>query len=77
MYVAASVEKVFTLDDGTQFDIVVNLAAETKYGQSDEVCGLDCISLSDNSFTETIRFYIYARFIMRKSINYQLYVCVR
>ncbi|KAJ1551378.1 hypothetical protein HK405_014631, partial [Cladochytrium tenue] len=33
----AAVEKVFTLEDGSQFDYVFNLAAETKYGQSEEV----------------------------------------
>jgi len=33
----ASVAKVFTLDDGAEFDYVINLAAETKYGQSDKV----------------------------------------
>lgn len=32
----ASCERVFADDDGP-FDIVYNLAAETKYGQSDEV----------------------------------------
>lgn len=32
-----SVEKAFTRDDGKQFDIVFNLAAETKYGQAPEV----------------------------------------
>ncbi|KAJ3310706.1 hypothetical protein HDU76_003310 [Blyttiomyces sp. JEL0837] len=34
---AATVEKVFTLDDGSQFDYVFNLAAETRYGQTEEV----------------------------------------
>jgi nucleoside-diphosphate-sugar epimerase len=33
----ASAEKSFTRDDGKQFDYVFNLAAETKYGQSEEV----------------------------------------
>jgi len=33
----ASVAKVFNLDDGEEFDYVINLAAETKYGQSDKV----------------------------------------
>ncbi|KNC98418.1 NAD-dependent epimerase/dehydratase [Spizellomyces punctatus DAOM BR117] len=33
----AAVEKIFTRDDGKEFDYVFNLAAETKYGQSDEV----------------------------------------
>lgn len=32
----ASAEKAFTDPEGS-YDIVVNLAAETKYGQSDEV----------------------------------------
>ncbi|KAJ3323718.1 hypothetical protein HDV06_001448 [Boothiomyces sp. JEL0866] len=34
---AAFTEKVFTREDGKQFDIVFNLAAETKYGQAEEV----------------------------------------
>ncbi|KAJ3415393.1 hypothetical protein HDV05_004987 [Chytridiales sp. JEL 0842] len=34
---AASTEKVFSSDDGSEFDYVINLAAETKYGQTDEV----------------------------------------
>lgn len=33
---ASSAEKAFASDDGP-FDIVYNLAAETKYGQSEEV----------------------------------------
>lgn len=33
----ASCERVFRDDDGG-FDYVFNLAAETKYGQTDEVC---------------------------------------
>ena len=32
----ASTEKAFATEDGP-FDLVYNLAAETKYGQSDEV----------------------------------------
>jgi len=31
------VEKAFTRDDAKEFDYVINLAAETKYGQTDEV----------------------------------------
>jgi nucleoside-diphosphate-sugar epimerase len=34
---AASTEKVFSLEDGKTFDYVFNCAAETKYGQSEEV----------------------------------------
>ncbi|KAJ3083563.1 hypothetical protein HK102_001015 [Quaeritorhiza haematococci] len=34
---AASAERVFNLPDGKEFDYVFNLAAETKYGQSEEV----------------------------------------
>ncbi|KAJ2999906.1 hypothetical protein HDV02_001425 [Globomyces sp. JEL0801] len=34
---AASTEKAFTRDDGSQFDYVFNLAAETKYGQAEQV----------------------------------------
>lgn len=33
----ASSEKAFTREDGKQFDLVFNLAAETKYGQAEEV----------------------------------------
>jgi nucleoside-diphosphate-sugar epimerase len=33
----AGVEKAFHRDDGKQYDFVFNLAAETKYGQADEV----------------------------------------
>ncbi|KAI8819668.1 uncharacterized protein EV422DRAFT_588472 [Fimicolochytrium jonesii] len=33
----AAIEKIYTKDDGSAFDYVINLAAETKYGQSDEV----------------------------------------
>ena len=36
----ASAEKAFASDDGP-FDLVYNLAAETKYGQSDEVTILE------------------------------------
>ncbi|KAL6601096.1 NAD(P)-binding protein [Neocallimastix californiae] len=34
---SAAVEKIFTRDDGTEYDYVFNLAAETKYGQSEAV----------------------------------------
>ncbi|KAI9208212.1 uncharacterized protein BJ171DRAFT_490658 [Polychytrium aggregatum] len=34
---AASAERAFALDDGSEFDYVFNLAAETKYGQTEEV----------------------------------------
>jgi len=34
-----SVEKAFQCDGGDTFDIVFNLAAETKYSQSEEVGG--------------------------------------
>ena len=33
----ASVEKAFQCDDGNPFHYVINLAAETKYSQSEEV----------------------------------------
>lgn len=32
-----STEKAFTREDGKEFDLVFNLAAETKYGQAEEV----------------------------------------
>lgn len=34
---AVSTEKAFTREDGKEFDLVFNLAAETKYGQAEEV----------------------------------------
>jgi nucleoside-diphosphate-sugar epimerase len=43
---AAGVEKAFTRDDGKEFDYVFNLAAETKYGQTDEVYNEKIYSLS-------------------------------
>ncbi len=36
-YLKAAVEKIFTCDDGSEYDYVFNLAAETKYGQSEGV----------------------------------------
>jgi dTDP-D-glucose 4,6-dehydratase len=33
----ASVERAFQCEGGEHFNYVINLAAETKYGQSDEV----------------------------------------
>ncbi|KAJ3211046.1 hypothetical protein HDU67_004808 [Dinochytrium kinnereticum] len=42
----ATVEKVYTNDDGTQFDYVFNCAAETKYGQSEEVYDEKVFNLS-------------------------------
>jgi hypothetical protein len=35
--VIASAEKVFTRGDGKEFDLVFNLAGETKYGLGEEV----------------------------------------
>lgn len=35
--IAASAEKAFNRDDGKQFDVVFNLAGETKYGQNEAV----------------------------------------
>jgi hypothetical protein len=35
--ILASSEKAFQMENGKQFDIVFNLAAETKYGQAEEV----------------------------------------
>ncbi len=34
---SASIQKCLTLEDGGKFTYVFNLAAETKYGQTDEV----------------------------------------
>ena len=36
LFVSGSVSKVFD-DNGSSFDVVVNLAAQTKYGCTDEV----------------------------------------
>eukprot|EP01094_Clydonella_sp_ATCC50884_P005000 TRINITY_DN13982_c0_g1_i1.p2 TRINITY_DN13982_c0_g1~~TRINITY_DN13982_c0_g1_i1.p2 ORF type:complete len:369 (-),score=115.00 TRINITY_DN13982_c0_g1_i1:53-1159(-) len=42
----AGVNKAYTLDDGSNFDWVVNCAAETKYGQTDEVYKEKVLDLS-------------------------------
>ncbi|KAI8846733.1 hypothetical protein BC829DRAFT_445043 [Chytridium lagenaria] len=42
----ATVEKVYTNDDGSQYDYVFNCAAETKYGQSEEVYDEKVFNLS-------------------------------
>ncbi|KAH3716248.1 hypothetical protein DPMN_058967 [Dreissena polymorpha] len=56
-----SVSNVFTLDEGN-FDFAVNLAAETKYGQSDKVYSEGIVRLSLNCAKEAekrnIKFYI-------------------
>ncbi|ORX60170.1 NAD(P)-binding protein [Piromyces finnis] len=43
---AAAVEKIFTCDDGSEYDYVFNLAAETKYGQSEGVYNEKVFGLS-------------------------------
>jgi ABC-type transporter MlaC component len=42
----ASTEKAFTREDGKEFDLVFNLAAETKYGQAEEVYDEKVLKLS-------------------------------
>ncbi|KAJ3116512.1 hypothetical protein HDU96_009498 [Phlyctochytrium bullatum] len=42
----ATVEKIFAKDDGSTFDYVFNCAAETKYGQSEEVYDEKIFNLS-------------------------------
>lgn len=42
----SAVEKVYTREDGTEYDYVFNLAAETKYGQSEGVYDEKVYSLS-------------------------------
>lgn len=50
----ASIEKMFTLSDG-KFDLVFNLAAETKYSQSDEVYKEKVLDLSVKCATEAAK----------------------
>jgi len=51
---AASIEKMFTLGDG-KFDLVFNLAAETKYSQTDEVYKEKVLELSVKCATEAAK----------------------
>jgi nucleoside-diphosphate-sugar epimerase len=50
----ASIEKMFTLSDG-KFDFVFNLAAETKYSQTDEVYKEKVLDLSVKCATEAAK----------------------
>ena len=50
----ASIAKMFTLDDGGHFTYVFNLAAETKYGQTDEVYNEKVYDLSVKCATEAM-----------------------
>jgi len=52
--VAASIEKMFTLSD-SKFDLVFNLAAETKYSQTDEVYKEKILDLSVKCATEAAK----------------------
>jgi len=51
---AQSIAKMFTLEDGAQFRIVINLAAETKYGQTEEVYNEKVYDLSVKCATEAL-----------------------
>jgi len=50
----ASIEKMFTLNDG-KFDLVFNLATETKYSQTDEVYKEKILDLSVKCATEAAK----------------------
>jgi len=51
----ASIEKMFTLDGGGHFNYVFNLAAETKYSQTDEVYKEKVLDLSVKCATEAVK----------------------
>jgi len=51
---AASIAKIFTLEGG-KFNLVFNLAAETKYGQTDAVYGEKVLDLSVKVATEAAK----------------------
>eukprot|EP01087_Luapelamoeba_hula_P011927 TRINITY_DN330_c0_g1_i1.p1 TRINITY_DN330_c0_g1~~TRINITY_DN330_c0_g1_i1.p1 ORF type:complete len:396 (-),score=64.61 TRINITY_DN330_c0_g1_i1:84-1193(-) len=51
----ASITKIFTLDDGGHFNYVFNLAAETKYSQTDEVYREKVFDLSVRCATEAVK----------------------
>jgi len=51
----ASINKCFTIDDGSKFDYVVNLAAETRYGQTEEVYAEKVLDLSVKCATEALK----------------------
>ncbi|XP_033099689.1 dTDP-D-glucose 4,6-dehydratase-like isoform X2 [Anneissia japonica] len=59
---AGSTAKAFETDDGSEFDAVINLAAETKYGQTDEIYKEGILNLSLNCAREaakrSIKIYI-------------------
>ncbi|ORZ40146.1 NAD-dependent epimerase/dehydratase [Catenaria anguillulae PL171] len=51
----ASIEKAFARDDGKPWDVVVNLAAETKYSQSESVYEEKIVMLSTNCAKEAAK----------------------
>ncbi|XP_071943474.1 GDP-D-glycero-alpha-D-manno-heptose dehydrogenase-like [Antedon mediterranea] len=51
----ASTTKAFEIGDGTEFDVVINLAAETKYGQTDEIYEEGIKNLSLNCAKEAAK----------------------
>jgi len=51
----ASIAKCFTLEEGGKFQLVFNLAAETKYGQTDEVYNEKVFDLSVKCGTEAAK----------------------
>jgi len=51
----ASIERMFTIDGGAKFNYVFNLAAETKYSQTEEVYKEKVLELSVKCATEAVR----------------------
>ncbi|KAI9142916.1 hypothetical protein BKA69DRAFT_1109265 [Paraphysoderma sedebokerense] len=51
----ASIEKAFARDDGKKWDFVINLAAETKYSQSESVYQEKVLTLSVNCAKEAAK----------------------
>jgi len=50
-----SIERMYTIDGGAKFNIVFNLAAETKYSQTDEVYKEKVLDLSVKCATEAVK----------------------
>jgi len=51
----ASINRCFTIEGGGKFNIVINLAAETKYGQTEEVYNEKIFDLSTRCAAEAIK----------------------
>jgi len=52
---AASIQRMYTIEEGGKFQLVFNLAAETQYGQTDEVYNEKVFDLSVKCATEAAK----------------------